>query len=163
MSFNMPITVQGDVSTDSITRPDGTDHYGALELRSVLDLTQIMITLNEDGDMSEIKCVHCDEELNEADPTVTAEDDDPECAANDDGPHEKMWAPLTWAKNIAITFDEENDQIDLAIATGDPRGGWVFRLYRNSEGAVIMHLPHADMDGPHEPIRELHPGTFAIG
>lgn len=163
MSFNIPITIEGDVSTDGITRPDGTDHYGSIKLGSVLELSQILVALNEDGDMSEIRCVHCGEDLNEADPTVTAKDGDPECTESDTGLHDKEWAPLTWAKNIAIDFDKEADQIDLAIATGEPRGGWQLRLRRTPDGVVLMHLPHATMNGPHEPIRELHPGTFVIG
>lgn len=160
MSFNMPITVIGDVSADCI-EPATTQT--SLKLGSVLDLTQIMIALNEDGDMSEIRCAHCGEELNEADPTKTLEDDGTECGANNDGPHEKTWAPFTWAKNIAISFDEERDEIELAIATGEPRGGWTFKLCREPDGVVLMFLPHADMASPHEPIRELRPGTFVIG
>lgn len=161
MSINTPIVIIGDISDDGITRPNGSE---SLELASVDDLAQIQVDINSDGDLSEFRCTHCQQELNEADTTVTAADEDPECHANDDGPHEKEYMPLTWAKNILIDFDEENDTIDLAIATGEPRGGWQFRLRRDPEtGVVYMHLPYADMQGPHEPIRELHPGTFAIG
>lgn len=160
MSFNIPITIDGDVSTDSITRPNG---YESVELGSVLDLSQVQFTLNEEGDMSAYRCGACDEELNEADPTETLADGDTECLGADDGKHQPVIVPFTWAKNITVDFDEEDDRIDLAIATSDPRGGWVFRLRRGPDGKVIMHLPHATMDGPHEPIRELHPGTFEIG
>jgi len=160
MSFNMPVTLAGDISEDSITRPDG---YGSVELGSVLDLEQIQIKLNEDGDMSSLRCAHCGEELNEIDPTRTLENDTVECEDNDDGPHKAQTVPFTWAKNIAISFSEDNDEIELAIATGEPRGGWTFKLRRTPDGRVLMHLPHADMAAPHEPIRELHPGTFAIG
>lgn len=161
MSFNIPITIIGDVSTDVITRPNG---YGSVELGAVDELTQVMFKLNEDGDMSAYRCADCDEELNEADPTETLADGDTKCEENDGGPHKPEIVPLTWAKNIAIDFDEENDRIDLAIATGEPRGGWIMRLERNhTTGKVQMYLPHATMDGPHEPIREIHPGTFEIG
>lgn len=160
MSFNMPITVIGDVSADCI-EPATTQT--SLKLGSVLDLTQIMIALNEDDDMSEIRCAHCGEELNEDEPTETLEGGDAECEANDYDPHEKQYAPFTWAKNIAVSFDEERDEIELAIATGEPRGGWTFKLRREPDGVVLMFLPHADMASPHEPIRELRPGTFVIG
>lgn len=159
MSFNISITLHGDVSEDSITRPG----EGELALGSVLDLTQVQLELNEEGDMSAFHCSHCGEELNEADPTETLANGDIECPDSDTGLHEKQIAPLTWAKNIAISFDEERDEIELAIATGEPRGGWTMKLYRNTDGTIVMHLPHASMNSPHEPIRELHPGTFIIG
>ncbi len=162
MAFNTPITVQGDVSTDGITRPDG---YGSVKLESVLDLTQIMVKLNEDDDMPEKRCSACGDELSDDEPTQNP-DGDTECSARDedDAPHTPEFSPLAWAKNITVSFVEERDEIELAIATGDPRGGWTFRLRRDPKtGVVYMHLPHADMDGPHEPIRELHPGTFVIG
>lgn len=156
----MPTTLYGSISGDSITH---SDEHSELRLGIVYDLTQIKVALNENADMSEIKCTHCGADLNEADPTITAEDEDPECGASDDGLHEKEWAPLTWAKNIDVSFDEEHDQIQLTIATGEPRGGWTFTLRRDQvTGVVYMHLPHADMSSPHEPIKEIHPGTFAI-
>lgn len=160
MSFNIPITVNGDVSVDGITRPGG---YGSLELGSVLDLTQVTFALNEDDDMSEKRCAACNEELSDDEPTQNLDGDTACWARDDDAPHQPEYNPLTWAKNITIDFDEENDQIDLVIATGDPRGGWQFRLRRTPDGVIFMHLPHADMEGPHEPLRELHPGTFVIG
>lgn len=160
MDINTPIVLSGDISDDGITRPDG---HGSLRLGSVEDLAQIQVKLNEDGDMSEVRCAHCGEDLNEADPTVTAGDKTAECDANDGGPHEKEWAPLTWAKNICVSFNEERDEIELGIATADPRGGWTFKLRRTPEGVVLMHLPHDGMTDPHEPIKELHSGTFAIG
>lgn len=164
MSFNMPITIEGDVSTDSIDFPT-TDT--PLRVGSVQELEQIRVGLNEDGDMSSIKCIHCGEELNEDTPSgtplETLMDGTTECDDNDDGLHEPVTVPFTWAKNIAVSFDEDNDEIELAIATGEPRGGWTFKLRRTPDGVVLMHLPYADMSAPHEPIRELHPGTFAIG
>lgn len=161
MSFNIPITLHGDVSDDGITR----ESYGRFKLGSVYDLTQVQLELNESGDMSAFKCAHCDEELNEADPRETLADGDTECSSADESdPHKPEIVPLTWAKNIMIDIDEENDRIDLAIATGEPRGGWQMRLWRNPKtGKVMMSLPYADMDAPHEPIREIHPGTFEIG
>lgn len=162
MSFNMPITVNGDISTDGITRPDG---YGSVKLESAHDLTQIMVRLNEDDDMPEKRCSACGKELSDDEPTQDL-DGDTACWVRGEGdaPHTPELNPLTWAKNIAVSFDEERDEIELAIATGEPRGGWTFKLRRDPKtGVVYMHLPHADMEGPHEPIRELHPGTFAIG
>jgi hypothetical protein len=160
MSINTPITITADVSMESIERPNG---YESVELRSVLDLTQIMVDINSDGDMSEIRCKHCGEELNESAPAETLADGDTECPAADNEQHEQEHVPFTWAKNIAVRFDEENDEIELAIATGDPRGGWTTKLRRTPDGVVLMHLPYEDMASPHEPIKELHPGTFVIG
>lgn len=171
MSFNIPITIHGDVSMDGITRPYGD---GSLELGSVLELSQVMIKLNEAKDMQEKRCAHCREDLDPDRPLHLFGDETDTsdyCEENPDSdggeaplsPHVAEWSPLTWAKNIAVSFDEERDEIELAIATGEPRGGWTFKLYRNSDGVIVMHLPHADMDSPHEPIRELHPGTFIIG
>ena len=99
MSINTPITVMGDVSTDGIKFPTAQTH---LEIGSVLELAQVQIEVNTDGDISAYRCVHCGEELNEADPTETLADGVKECDANDDGPHEKQVVPFTWAKNIAI-------------------------------------------------------------
>lgn len=148
MTFNMPITIHGEDRTETV---------------EVEDLAMIEVALNQDGDMSAIRCKHCGQELNEADPSETLEDGDRECPATSNEQHEQEYAPLTWAKNIAVSFDEERDTIDLTIATGEPRGGWQFRLRRTDKGVVLMHLPHEDMIGPHEPLKEIHPGTFAIG
>lgn len=164
MSFNTPVTIAGDINPDGISLPT-TDT--PLKIGSVDELAQIQVTLNVDGDMSEIRCRHCGEDLNEdtppGTPLETLMEGETGCGSNDDGPHEQEYAPLTWAKKITVSFDEERDEIDLAIATGEPRGAWSFKLRRTPEGVVLMHLPHPDMSGPHEPIRELRPGTFAIG
>lgn len=162
MSFNTPITVAGDISTDGIDFPTTQT---PLKLGSVFDLTQIMVKLNEDDDMPKKRCSACGEELDDDEPTQNL-DGDTECSAQneDDAPHTPEFNPFTWAKNIAVSFNEERDEIELAIATGEPRGGWTFTLRRDPEtGVVSMHLPYADMDGPHEPLREIHPGTFVIG
>lgn len=160
MSFNTPITVSGEIDPDGIAHPTTQT---PLKIGSVYELSQILVEINSDGDLSQFECVHCGQELNEADLTETLADGDKECPATSDERHEAKTVPFTWAKNIAVSFDEDNDEIELAIATGEPRGGWTFKLRRTPEGGVIMHLPHADMSSPHEPIRELHPGTFAIG
>lgn len=161
MSFNMPITVAGDVSTDAIDFPTTQT---PLRLGSVLDLTQIMVRLNEGDDMQEKRCSACGDELDDDEPTQNLDGDDVCSAWDGNAPHTPEFSPFTWAKNIAVSFNEERDEIELAIATGEPRGGWTFKLRRDPEtGVVYMHLPYADMDGPHEPLREIHPGTFVIG
>lgn len=160
MSFNIPITVNGDVSMDGITRPGGE---GSVRLGSVLDLVDVSLTLNEDGDMQDKRCAHCKQDMDPDRPTHTI-DGDEFCDDNDDEAHESEWSPLTWAKNVQIDVDEEEDQIDLTIATGDPRGGWQLRLRRDPEtGAVYMSVPFDGMADQHGPMRQIGPGTYAIG
>lgn len=158
MSFNMPITVNGTIEPDSI------DTRTPLEIRSVTELDSVRIELNSEGDLSAYECSACGEELNEADPRETLDGGATVCPDSDDERHQPQIVPLTWAKNISVDFDEDDDRIDLAIATGDPRGAWQMRLWRDhTTGKVMMSLPHANMSEPHEPIREIHPGTFEIG
>lgn len=170
MSFNIPITVSGDVSTDGITFSTGV---APLELGSVLELSQVTLTLNGADDMSEKRCAHCREDMDPDHPAFVVDDTTPGigdwCAENEDGdedssPHAPEWSPLTWAKNVQIDVDEEADRIDLSIATGDPRGGWQLRLWRDQEtGVVYMSVPYDGMPEQHEPMRAVHPGTYAIG
>lgn len=160
MTFNIPITISADVSEDSVN-VDSAE--GQTVIHAAFDLTDVHLALNENNSLSGIRCAHCGEDLDEDDPTRTLHGGETECPNNDDGPHQMEYAPLTWAKNITISLDEEDDRIELVISTGDPRGGWSFVLRRTPDGAVMMHLPHAEMGDPHEPIQELRPGTFVIG
>lgn len=158
MSFNIPITVAGDVSTDGITRPNG---YGSVELGSVIDLSSVFLKLNEDDDMQEKRCAHCTEDMDPDNPAQVVEGDR-FCDSND-GPHVPEWSPLTWAKNVTIETDEEADAIHVTIAHADPRGGWQMTIRRMENGQLIMHLPYEGMSSPHASMRKITEGTYEVG
>jgi hypothetical protein len=91
-------------------------------------------------------------------------DGDETCEDNDDGPHEPEWSPLTWAQNVMVEVDEEQDSVTLTLAHADPRGGWAMRFWRNQEsGQIMMSLPHEGMSAPHAPMRRIGGGTYEVG
>jgi hypothetical protein len=160
MSFNIPITVNGDVSTDGITRPNG---YGSLELGSVLDLTSVYLALNENGDVQDKRCAACEEEMDPDNPTAVLGGDD-KCLDTEDGTHDPEWLPLSWAQNVVIEVDEEQDMITLSLAHAEPRGGWSMRFWRNQEnGQILMSLPHEGMNEPHASMRKISESTYEVG
>jgi hypothetical protein len=130
-----------------------------------------------------IPCVNCgneiaehpDEWLHNAGPTcpdrVCPEsawpEDDQECYATP--------PPLHWCNGAEITVNPERDEITVSISVDDPNGGFALSVYKVPDteetrrdspataGRFLMTVPHAQMSGPHMPLRELMPGVFVIG
>lgn len=72
--------------------------------------------------------------------------------------------PLSWVNSAGIHIDEAADQVDVHISVGDPRGGFVMRMYRTEEGKVRMEVPHPEQGLLHEPLREINPrGVYEVG
>ena len=63
----------------------------------------------------------------------------------------------------SAAIDWTGDSISVTISTGDPRGAFAMTVRVMDDGTVLMHLPHPSDGMLHEPLHELHPGTYRIG
>jgi hypothetical protein len=134
-------------------------------------------------DTDRILCVNCDNEISEYPgswmhdagqtsgehvcPESAWPEDDAECYATP--------GPLHWCNGAQIEINSERDEIAVSISVGDPNGGFALTIYKVPDteetrrdnpataGRFLMTVPHAQMSGPHMPLRELMPGVFVIG
>jgi hypothetical protein len=91
-------------------------------------------------------------------------DADEECpeADEDGGTHQLGYHPLGWLNHASITMDAEKESVTVSISVGDPRGAFSMEITRNEEGRIIMFVPYEGQPMPHLPIRQLHPGSYAV-
>lgn len=105
-----------------------------------------------------------DEECAEAECVVHTGDDncdDHECSFPHDLVNDPQ--PLTWLNSAAIHLDEEQDQVQLSISLGDPRGAFVMSLRRDKEdGRIYMEVPHPENWFLHLPLKPLSRGFYAV-
>ena len=128
-----------------------------------------------DEETSPWRCINCEERFTE-DEKDDAENEEcvqAECFGHED--HAEVGdecslvhdlvnepQPFTWVNGASIHIDEEEDQIDLAISIGDPRGAFVMRLYRTRDGQIRMEVPYPKAGFLHLPLRQLGPGVYAV-
>lgn len=67
-----------------------------------------------------------------------------------------------WLNSARVTVSPENDEVTCVVSVGDPRGGFVFTVRRNSDGEILLHTPHPGEGLPHMRLKELHPGTYIV-
>lgn len=145
--------------------------YRDQHLASVEDDGKVTVTFNGGDAWS---CEICGEEFTEEGDAEGEECTYAECAVHtgeencDDHdcsfPHDlvKTTEPFSWANEVRVVLDEEKDQVELAISIGDIRGAFVMRLYRNTDGAIRMEVPHPGKGGLHMPLRYLNEGFYGV-
>lgn len=75
--------------------------------------------------------------------------------------HDWERIPFHWINSASIHV--ENDHVDVTISVGDPRGAFVMRLERHSDGELRLSVPHERMALPHMPLQQRGPGFFKVG
>jgi len=112
------------------------------------------------------RCGMCGEDLVETVNGVESESDEPCCGDE----HEPERVALSWCNSAAISVDEADDSVTVAISVGDPRGAFTFTVRRIPDdaagelaGRLVLHLPYSAQPAPHMPLTALHDGTYLVG
>lgn len=94
-----------------------------------------------------------------------------------EGGEEHELRPLAWCNSARIHLNADEDEVTVAISTGDPRGAFTMTIRRipamydeagnvsnpDKAGRLVMHVPYEGMSLAHEPLTHLHFGNFLIG
>ncbi|WP_106586004.1 hypothetical protein [Murinocardiopsis flavida] len=125
------------------------------------------------------RCRACGDELTRTMTGWVTDDGDGACLLfepDDDtgheqtGPHDPAPIPFAWCNSAAITTEESDDAVTVALSVGDPRGAFCFTVTRIPDdaesdlaGCLLLHTPHPGEPAPHAALTELHPGTYVVG
>lgn len=69
-------------------------------------------------------------------------------------------SPDAWCNSAGI--DVRDNEVQVWISTGDPRGAFCMTIRKLDTGEMIMHLPYPGEGLPHEETEEIRPGTLII-
>jgi hypothetical protein len=115
---------------------------------------------------STYQCGVCGADLVETVNGVESEAEEP-CYGDEHAPER---VALSWCNSAAISVDEADDSVTVAISVGDPRGAFTFTVRRISDdvpgelaGRLVMHVPYSAQPAPHMTLTELHDGTYLVG
>lgn len=129
---------------------------------------RIAYEANENGYEQEYWCLQCGYEVTREseDDFWSADSGEPDaCPDNDGSPHEVDTSDGThtsrWLNSARVWLD--GSEVHASISVGDPRGAFVFTVRMLDDGTLLMHVPHPGGTMLHQPLTELHPGTYKIG
>lgn len=85
--------------------------------------------------------------------------------------------PLSWCNSASVTLTHTEDEVQVAISVGDPRGAFVMSVRRIPEvrdgageiqnrelaGRLVLYAPYPHQPYAHAPLTEYAPGAFLIG
>lgn len=85
--------------------------------------------------------------------------------ARDDHSHDAHDAQIARVEALvnSAAIDWNGDDLTVTISTGDPRGAFAMTVRVMDDGTRLLHVPHPSNGLLHEPLTELHPGTYKIG
>jgi hypothetical protein len=146
------------------------------------DDTTIRVELAADGGGPFHRCLACGDDLAEEPDRFTGEITGEQCPdydhdtedhdgdAPDHGPHTPEVVALSWCNSARISLDPDEDAVTVSVSVGSPLGAFCFTVRRVPDdacgalaGALIVHMPYPGESSPHEPLTQIHPGTFLIG
>lgn len=148
-----------------------------------LDDLSVQLSINEEGMLPSWRCSGCGDESQEDEAPVPGEpcdgsgnyvscgdhvlDEDGDCESCDGTGeievHDWDKIPLHWLNSASIHTDTVGDRVYVTISVGDPRGAFVMRVERCSDGELRLSVPHERMSLPHMPLHERGPGFFMVG
>lgn len=85
--------------------------------------------------------------------------------------------PLSWCNSAAVTLTHEQDEVQVSISVGDPRGAFVMSVRRipamhdadgnvtnpDLAGRLMLYVPHPEQGFLHMPLTLHHDGAYVIG
>lgn len=74
--------------------------------------------------------------------------------------HVNKQAPEAWCNGAGVRV--RDDDIQVWVSTGDPRGAFALTLYRTKDGEIRLELPHENMSLPHEELERVNDGLLVI-
>lgn len=113
-----------------------------------------------DQDAPEWRCSECNDGLFGDGDGFSSFMEEP-CTETDDGAHVPQRVPLSWPNSVWVDFDEKEDRISIGISVGDPRGAFVFSVYRMEDGTYRVSTPYPGEGMPHMELRQLNNGFYA--
>tara|TARA_R110002012_G_scaffold69095_1_gene179024 strand:+ start:5479 stop:5832 length:354 start_codon:yes stop_codon:yes gene_type:complete len=69
---------------------------------------------------------------------------------------------LDWLNSARIYVDGDLSAVRFVCSTGDPRGGFVWELWRDSNGDIMMKVPYVDEGFLHSPLEEIRLGLYRV-
>lgn len=63
----------------------------------------------------------------------------------------------------SAAIDWTGPELTVTISTGDPRGAFAMTFRVLEDGTRLLHVPYPESSWLHEPLTELHPGTYRVG
>lgn len=67
-----------------------------------------------------------------------------------------------WFNSARISVDPDREEVTCVVSIGDPRGGFVFQVRRNSKGQILIHTPYPGESMPHMRTKQDHEGTLIV-